>query len=282
MPAAHTLFGVAQTINAANLLMFKALKLTTSLSPAAVKIFTDCLIDEHVGQGMDLHWKFQTKIPSEEEYFTMVDGSKSWQRAGTYLTAWTDVFHTETGGLFRLVAGLMRSEATINKDLDISPVMKLFGRFFQARDDYQNLVSSEASLPAATSILPLSVRASHWPRKNAQYTHQKGFAEDIGEGKISLPLIHALRQDGPRRGRLLSILQQRKSDMGLSAEIRKLALDDIKAAGGVEYTRQVVKELQRAVGTSLSLYEAEVGTKNFILRLVQKKLELDWLIEEWL
>jgi len=87
MPAAHTLFGVAQTINAANLLMFKALKLATSLSPAAVQIFTDCLDDEHVGQGMDLHWKFQTKIPSEEEYFTMVDGSKSWQRAGTYPTA---------------------------------------------------------------------------------------------------------------------------------------------------------------------------------------------------
>ena len=63
--------------------------------------------------------------------------------------------------------------------------------------------------------------------------------------------------------------------MGLSVEIRKLALDDIKAAGGVEYTRQVVKELQREVEASLSLYEAEVGSKNFILRLVQKKLELD-------
>jgi hypothetical protein len=35
--------------------------------------------------------------------------------------------------------------------------------------------------------------------------------------------------------------------MALSAEIRKLALDDIKAAGGVEYTRNVVKELQAAV-----------------------------------
>jgi geranylgeranyl pyrophosphate synthase len=87
MPAAHTLFGVAQTINAANLLMFKALKLATSLSPAAVQIFTDSLIDEHIGQGMDLHWKFQTKIPSEEDYFTMVDGSKSGQRADNFSTA---------------------------------------------------------------------------------------------------------------------------------------------------------------------------------------------------
>lgn len=63
--------------------------------------------------------------------------------------------------------------------------------------------------------------------------------------------------------------------MGLSGEIRKLALGDIKAAGGVEYTKNVVKDLQRAVETSLSLYEAKLGTKNFILRLIQKKLELD-------
>jgi ophiobolin F synthase len=57
--------------------MFKSLKLAVSLSPDAVRIFTDRVIDGHVGQRMELHWTFQTDVPSEEEYFRMVDGSDS-------------------------------------------------------------------------------------------------------------------------------------------------------------------------------------------------------------
>ena len=70
------MFGVNQTINAANLLMFKASKAAASLSPEALGIFTDRIIEGHLGQGLDLHWTFHTKVPSEEEYFAMVDGSK--------------------------------------------------------------------------------------------------------------------------------------------------------------------------------------------------------------
>ncbi|UZP36774.1 hypothetical protein NXS19_004590 [Fusarium pseudograminearum] len=209
-PATHVVFGVNQTINSASLLMLKALKAAESLSSRASRMLLDLLIEGHIGQGMDLYWTYHTSVPTEEEYFTMVDG--------------------KTGSLFTLLAGLMRSEATTHRDLDVSLLMKLVGRFFQARDDYQNLCCDE-------------------------YTDKKGFAEDIGEGKISLPLIHVLSTKSPQQGRLLSILQQRKCGNGLCPE--------------------VPLGLQESVNETLSMYESKVGQKNWLLRLAQKKLEIE-------
>ena len=76
-PATHVIFGVNQTLNSANLLIFKALKAAEALSPLVLHILVERLIDGHIGQGMDLYWTYHTVIPTEEEYFTMVDGSES-------------------------------------------------------------------------------------------------------------------------------------------------------------------------------------------------------------
>lgn len=56
------------------------------LSPNAAAIFTTRLIEGHIGQGMDLHWTNQTVVPTEEEYFTMIDGSMFDQLPSPTLT----------------------------------------------------------------------------------------------------------------------------------------------------------------------------------------------------
>lgn len=76
LPSTHIVFGLGQTINSANLLVFKALEACMSLSSTAVQVFTERIIEAHIGQGLDLYWAHHTKVPTEEEYFTMVDGSK--------------------------------------------------------------------------------------------------------------------------------------------------------------------------------------------------------------
>ncbi|KAF7188102.1 Ophiobolin F synthase [Pseudocercospora fuligena] len=230
-PATHVIYGVPQTINAANSLMIKAVEAAQSLSSEAATIVTARLLDAHIGQGMDLHWKHHTSVPTEEDYFSMVDG--------------------KTGGLFLLASDLMRLEATSNKDVDVSELMLVVGRFFQSRDDYQNLQAAEAS-----------------------YTKQKGLAEDISEGKISLPLIHALRSPDHRL-RLLSILEQRKFNGNVPLEVRQMAVKDITAAGGLQSTLEVIVRLQTEIDQLVAKYEEQTRRSNWILRLLRLRLHIE-------
>ncbi|MCJ1272025.1 hypothetical protein MMC22_011931, partial [Lobaria immixta] len=72
-PAAHTVYGIAQTINSANYVYFQAQQLLTTLKnwPTALQIFNEEILNLHRGQGMDLFWRDTLTIPHEEEYLEM-------------------------------------------------------------------------------------------------------------------------------------------------------------------------------------------------------------------
>ena len=104
---------------------------------------------------MDLYWRDSLTCPTEEEYIEMVNN--------------------KTGGLLRLAVKLMQACSlstmyflTFSSDFsDYVPLVNLIGILFQIRDDYQNL-------------------------QDTSYAHNKGFCEDITEGKFSFPIIHAI------------------------------------------------------------------------------------------
>ncbi|TDL22985.1 terpenoid synthase [Rickenella mellea] len=174
IPVAHKIYGVPQTINTANYVYFLAYKellgLRDSAHPMANsaefdRIITEELLNLHRGQGLELLWRDSLQCPTEEEYIGMVND--------------------KTGGLFRIGIKLMMACASTNRDVDYVPLVNLIGVYFQIRDDYSNLQSTE-------------------------YATNKGFAEDLTEGKFSFPVVHAIRADTTNR-QVLNVLQKRPS-----------------------------------------------------------------------
>ncbi|XP_069695704.1 terpene synthase isoform X2 [Periplaneta americana] len=124
IPVAHSIYGVASTINAANYVLFVALERVLSLNhPEATMVYTEQLLELHRGQGMEIYWRDNYACPSEEEYREMTK--------------------RKTGGLFMLAIRLMQLFSE-NK-ADFSKLTGILGLYFQIRDDYCNLCLQEYS-----------------------------------------------------------------------------------------------------------------------------------------
>jgi geranylgeranyl pyrophosphate synthase len=108
---------------------------------------TEKLLTLFTGQSFDLHWTYNTTCPSISQYLQMIDSSKL---TSLFVEDFTDG-HTETGALFQLLSRLMLINATTRTHVHLDTLSTLFGRFFQIRDDYQNLVSADVcSIPSLT------------------------------------------------------------------------------------------------------------------------------------
>jgi geranylgeranyl diphosphate synthase type 3 len=77
IPVAHSIYGVASTINAANYLLLKGLNKVQSLNhPEAITVCTEQFLDVYYGQGLEIYWRENYTCPTFEEYKQMVQKSK--------------------------------------------------------------------------------------------------------------------------------------------------------------------------------------------------------------
>ena len=162
VPVAHRIYGIPQTINTANYVYFLVFQ----------EIF-------HLSQSPSSYSSPNLNVEKmvTEEMINLHRGQGMdlfWRDSLTCPTEeeYVEMVCNKTGGLFRIALKLMLAHSphyTNPEQLpDLLPLADLIGLLFQIRDDYMNLQSSK-------------------------YADNKGFAEDLTEGKFSFPIIHAVR-----------------------------------------------------------------------------------------
>jgi geranylgeranyl diphosphate synthase type 3 len=77
IPAAHTVYGLPSTINAANYIFLICLnKMQDIHFPEAMRLCTEQILKGYQGQGMEIYWRDNYTCPTVEEYQDIAKKSK--------------------------------------------------------------------------------------------------------------------------------------------------------------------------------------------------------------
>lgn len=157
---------------------------------------------------------------------------------------------SKTGGMFRMLLDLMRLESPSPCTADFTNLTKLLGRFFQIRDDYMNL-------------------------KSGDYTEQKGFCEDLDEGKFGFPIVHCHDNHPELAAQITGIFRLHKRDPTsptLPHKTKEYIVQKLESVGTFKATLTRLKELEMDLEEEIASLEKDIGTKNSVLRLLLKTL----------
>ncbi|KAF8152907.1 isoprenoid synthase domain-containing protein [Crassisporium funariophilum] len=211
-PVTHKIYGIPQTINTANYVYFLAYQELFALRNS------------------------QTSPPPREDLDALVTTELlSLHRGQGLEILWRDslqcpseeeyvkMVNNKTGGLLRIGIKLMMACSTKNIDINYVPLVNLIGVYFQIRDDLMNLQSTE-------------------------YTTNKGFAEDLSEGKFSFPVVHGIHADRNNR-QVMNVLQKRPTTPTLKIHVIDYLKNETKS---FEYTLSVLANLEAQTRTEIA------------------------------
>ncbi|KAJ6050483.1 uncharacterized protein N7446_010592 [Penicillium canescens] len=162
----------------------------------------------------------------------------------------------KTGGMFVMLVRLMVAESPCWGGVvveELERLMQLLGRFFQIRDDYLNF---------------------------SAYAAQKGFAEDLDEGKFSFPVVCGFERHPERCGHILAVFRQRPTSAAVEAkplprEVKEHLIKCIAASGGFDETLKCLRSLEHELDQEIARLEEGLGQANPLLRLCLAALSME-------
>jgi len=241
-PCTYRLFGLDIAVNLSNLMFFLPMlalivnkkKISHEKANRIYEIYIQEMINISLGQAIDIAWHRGLTSPYEVS-------EQQYLQMCLY----------KTGTLARMAAKM----ACVLADADEKTIEKM-GRFaeslgvaFQIQDDILDLVGEECA------------------------KGKGGLGKDITEGKLTLMVIHALRNaDASDKQRLIQILEEHTSD----EQRRKEAISIIKKYGSIEYAKKIaanmVKDSWDEAEMVLPPSEAKEKLKKLADYLIERKI----------
>ncbi|KAJ1595896.1 hypothetical protein NDA14_006269 [Ustilago hordei] len=252
IPVAHKIYGVPQTINTANYVYFLVFsKIFCMNEPPCSHQEGSCPpLSPNTGEA-----RATVERLVVDELINLHRGQGMdllWRDSLTCPTEeeYVEMVNNKTGGLFRIAVKLMLSQSPPARGVgfpDLIPVVNLIGLLFQILDDFMNLQSSK-------------------------YAENKGFAEDLTEGKFSFPIIHSIRARGANR-QILNVLKQRPTDLATKQYAVSYMRNVTKS---FDYTTDVLQRLDAQANKEIARLEQVLGIANPGLKAILEALKTSW------
>lgn len=182
---------------------------------------------------------------------------QSWDLYWKYNMKWPteneyfSMIDLKTGGLFRMLVRMMQAlTPRPSTEFVCDALVSMVSRFFQVRDDYMNLNSRE-------------------------YSNQKGWCEDLDEGKFSYLVIHCLETSPKFRDRIMGLFRQRNGSSGPMPSVAKVQIIEyLQEAGSFEACWELLSKMEDEIESEIKRLEEVTGEENPQIHLLLKLLSV--------
>ncbi|KIS67357.1 farnesyltranstransferase [Mycosarcoma maydis] len=258
IPVAHKIYGIPQTINTANYVYFLVFSEIFRMNEDSTSASAE-------SPPLSPHSTLAVNgVPRATVERLVVDELINLHRGQGMDLLWRDslicpteeeyveMVNNKTGGLFRIAVKLMLSQSPAARSVgfpELIPMVNLIGLLFQILDDFMNLQSSK-------------------------YAENKGFAEDLTEGKFSFPIIHSIRASAGANRQILNVLKQRPADLAT----KQYAVSYMRnVTNSFDYTIDVLERLYAQACAEMQRLESQLDIPNPGLKAILEALRTSWI-----